>query len=50
MQGESRRKEAIKRVFDTVAAAYGLGACRFFHESGEVEFSDRTAPTDWSDC
>lgn len=36
MQDESQRKESIKQVFDTVAAAYGRGACRFFHDSGET--------------
>lgn len=36
MQDESQRRAAIKQVFDTVAAAYGLGACRFFHDSGEA--------------
>lgn len=36
MQDESQRREAIKQVFNSVAAAYGLGACRFFHGCGQA--------------
>lgn len=36
MQDESQRKDATKQVFNTVATAYGQGASRFFHDSGEL--------------
>lgn len=33
---EEKQKEAIKNTFNTVANAYGTGACRFFHISGQT--------------
>lgn len=33
---EAQRKEAIRQTFNTVADAYGTGACRFFHISGGI--------------
>lgn len=32
---EQQKKEAIRNTFNTVANAYGKGACRFFHQAGE---------------
>jgi len=32
---ELQRKTAIRNTFNTVADAYGAGACRFFHSAGE---------------
>lgn len=32
---EQQRKTAIRNTFNTVAHAYGSGACRFFHLAGE---------------
>jgi ubiquinone/menaquinone biosynthesis C-methylase UbiE len=36
VQDETERKQFIQRTFNTVAPAYGVGACRFFHLSGEI--------------
>jgi ubiquinone/menaquinone biosynthesis C-methylase UbiE len=35
-QNETERKQFIQRTFNTVAPGYGLGACRFFHLSGNI--------------
>lgn len=33
---EAQQKAAIQNVFNTVANAYGLGGCRFFHSCGQT--------------
>ncbi len=33
---DKQQKEAYQQTFETVANKYGTGACRFFHDSGEI--------------